>query len=164
MFSASLLMRALDYIAGISFLVALVAFPFTVYYFERKTIQSALVFGIPLIAFFCVCDGSQRYAQDRVLETLGAFGERSQISINATPASNPKDVLLALRALRSPSPHHSNPTKRIRVEIAEGSHHIALSLTRDSSNPREYWIFYPKYYITTYNEIGRVVTPVFDNY
>jgi len=157
-------MRALDYIAGISFLVALVAFPFAFYYFARKPIQCALVFGIPLITFFCVCDGSQRYARDRVLETLSAFSERPQVSINATPASNLKDVLLALRSLRPPSPHHSSPAKRISVEVAEGSHHIALSLARDSGNPREYWIFYPKYYITTYNEIGRVVTPLFDNY
>ena len=85
-------MRVLDYIAGIAFLVALVALPFTFYYFERKPIQSTLVFGIPLIILFCVCDGSQRYAQDRVLETLSAFSERSQTSINATPASNPKEV------------------------------------------------------------------------
>ena len=157
-------MRVLDYIAGVAFVVALVAFPFTVYYSQRKPIQSALVFGIPLLIVLCVCDGSRRYAQDRVLETLGAFGERSQTSINATLASNPKDVLLALRALRSPSPHHSSPTKRINVEISEGSHHIVLSLARDSSNPREYWVYYPKYYITRYNEIGRIVTPVFDNY
>jgi hypothetical protein len=66
--------------------------------------------------------------------------------------------------LRSPSPHHSNPTKRINVEISEGSHHIVLSLARDSSDPREYWVFYPKYYITRHNEIGRIVAPVFDSY
>jgi len=113
---------------------------------------------------FCVCDGSQRYAQDRVVETLGAFDERSQISINATPAPNPKDVLSALKTLRPLSAHHSSPTKRINVHISEGSHRIALSLARDSSDPREYWVFYPKYYITRYNEIGRIVTPVFDNY
>jgi hypothetical protein len=157
-------MRVLDYIAGVAFVAALVAFPFTVYYFQRKPIQSGLLFAIPLLIVACVCDGSQRYAKDRVLETLGAFGERSQISINATPAPNPKDVLLALRALRTPSPYHSSPTKRINVEISEGSHHIVLSLARDSGNPREYWVFYPKYYITRYNEIGRIVTPVFDNY
>ena len=79
------------------------------------------------------------------METLGAFDERSQISINATPAPNPKDVLLALKTLRPLSPHHSSPTKRINVEISEGSHHIALSLARDSGDPREYWVFYPKY-------------------
>ena len=157
-------MRVLDFIAGATFVMGLVAFPFTIYYFQRKPIQSVLVFGIPLTILSCICDGSQRYAQDRVLETLGAFGERAQTSINATPAPNPKDVLSALRTLRWLSPHHSGPTKRINVEISEGSHHIVLSLARDSGNPREYWVFYPKYYITRSHEIGRIVTPVFDNY
>ena len=162
--TANLLMRLLDYIAGAAFVVALVAFPFTVYYFQRKPLQSGLLFGIPLLIVACVCDGSRRYAQDRVLETLGAFDERSQISISTTPAPNPKDVLLALRASHWLSPHHSSPTKRINVEISDGSHHIVLSLARDSGDPREYWVFYPKYCITRYNEIGRIVTPVFDNY
>ena len=73
-------------------------------------------------------------------------------------------MLSALKTLRPLSAHHSSPTKRINVHISEGSHRIALSLARDSSDPREYWVFYPKYYITRYNEIGRIVTPVFDNY
>ena len=157
-------MRILDYIAGVAAVAALVALPFTFYYFHRRPLRSVLILGIPILVSFCVCDGSQRYAQDRVLETLGAFGERSQISVNGTPAPNPKDVLLALKTLRSLSPHHSSPAKRINVEISEGSHHIALSLARDSSDPREYWVFYPKYYVTRYNEIGRIVTPMFDNY
>jgi|SRR5664279_1663736 len=157
-------MRILDYIAGVAFVAALVALPFSFYYFLRQPIRSALLFGLPMILLFCVCDGSQRYARDRVLETLGAFDERSQISVNATRAPNPKDVLLALKTLRPLSAHHSSPTKRINVELAEGSHHIALSLARDSSDPREYWVFYPRYYITGYNEIGRIVTPAFDNY
>jgi hypothetical protein len=157
-------MRILDYIAGVAVVATLVALPFSFYYFPRQPIRSALLIGLPIILLFRVCDGSRRYAQDRVRETLDAFDERSQISINATPAPNPKDILLALKALRPLSAHHSSPTKRINVHISEGSHRIALSLARDSSDPREYWVFYPKYYITKNNEIGRIVTPVFDNY
>jgi hypothetical protein len=157
-------MRVLDFIFVTAFVAAVVAFPFTVYYFQRKPLQSGLVFGIPIIVSFCICDGSQRFARDQVLEKLDALGETYQISINATPAPNPKEVLSAFRALRWLSAHHSSPTKRINVEIADGSHHIVLSLARDSNNPREYWVFYPKYYITRHNKIGRIVTPVFDNY
>jgi hypothetical protein len=157
-------MRVLDFIFVSAFVTALVVFPFTIYYFHRKPIQSGLVFGIPLIISFCICDGSQRFAQDQVLEKLSGLGDISQISINATPASYPNDVLLALKTLRWLSPHHSNPVKRITVEVSDGSRHILLSLARDSGNPREYWVFYPKYYITRYNEIGRIVTPVFDKY
>jgi hypothetical protein len=68
-------MRLLDYIAGVGCVAALVAFPFTVYCFQRKPIQSGLLFGIPLLIVACVCGGSQRYAKDRILETLGAFDE-----------------------------------------------------------------------------------------
>ena len=157
-------MRILDYIAGVAAVAALVALPFSFYYFRSRPLRGILILGIPILISFCVCDGGQRYAQDRVLETLAAFDEQSQISINGTPPPNPKDVLLALKTLRSRSPHHSSPTKRINVEISEGSHHIALSIARDSSDPREYWVFYPKYYITRYKEIGRIVTPVFDKY
>lgn len=157
-------MRVLDFIFVTAFVAALVAFPFTVYYFHRQPIQSGLVFGIPIIISFCICEGSQRFAQDQVLEKLGALGETYQVSINATPAPNPKDVLSALKALRWLSPHHSSPTKRINVEVSDGSRHIFLSFARDSGNPREYWVFYPKYYITRHNEIGRIVTPVLDNY
>jgi hypothetical protein len=157
-------MRILDYMAGVAVVATFLALPFSFYYFRRRPIRSILILGIPILISFCICDGSQRYAKDRVFETLGPFDERSQISINGTPAPNPKDVLLALKTLRSLSPHHSSPTKRVTVEISDGSHNIALSLARDSSDPREYWVFYPKYYITKYKEIGRIVTPLFDNY
>jgi hypothetical protein len=41
---------------------------------------------------------------------------------------------------------------------------LLLWVCRDSDNPREYWVYYPKYLITTYNEVGRLVTPIFDGY
>ena len=37
-------------------------------------------------------------------------------------------------------------------------------LGRDSGYAQEYWVFYPKHRITSNNEIGRVTTPVFDEY
>jgi len=37
-------------------------------------------------------------------------------------------------------------------------------LGRDSGYAQECWVFYPKYRITSNNEIGRVTTPVFDEY
>lgn len=123
------------------------------------------MFAIPLLICFCADDGSRRYAHDRVLENLNALDENYQISINTTRASNPNEVLLALKTLHWLSPHHSSPRKRIQVEVSDGSHHhILLSLARDSGDPLEYWVFYPKYYITRHNEIGRIVTPVFDSY
>ncbi len=157
-------MRVLDFIFVTACVTALVALPFTFYFFHRKPIQSGLALGIPIIISFCISEGSQRFVQDRVLEKLGVLRDTYQVPINATPVSQPNDVLLALKTLRWLAPHHSNPVKRINVEVSDGSRHILLSLARDSGNPREYWVYYPKYYITRYNEIGRIVTPVFDQY
>jgi len=157
-------MRALDFITGTAFLMALVALPFSLCHFHRKPIPSVLIFGIPLLIAFGTCNTSQHFAQDEVLDKLDALDGRYQLSLNGTSVRNPDDILLALRNLRWLPAHHSNPTNRINVEISRDSCQIVLSLARDSGNPREYWVFYPKYYLTTYNEIGRIVTPVFDNY
>jgi hypothetical protein len=157
-------MRALDFIAVAAFVMALVAFPFSVYTLYRQPIRSALVFAIPLLVLLIASDTSQEIAQSKVLDEFDALGEKYQISINGTPTSNTNDVLLALKTLRWLPAHHSSPTKRINVEISDDSRRIVLSLARDSNNPREYWVFYPKHIITKHSKIGRIVTPVFDNY
>jgi hypothetical protein len=78
--------------------------------------------------------------------------------------SDPEQISAILKTLNWLPTHHSSPTKRISVEIFDDPRHIVLSLARDSGNPREYWVFYPKYRITASNEIGRIVTPLFDGY
>lgn len=154
----------LDIIVAAAAVTGLVALPFTFYYFHRKPIRSALLFGIPVLIGLAAGDTSQRLAQAEVRDTLDAFKREYQVLINGTSAPNPNDVLLALKKLRWLPAHHSHPTKRINVEIRQDSRHIVLSLARDSGNPREYWVFYPKYYITSHNEVGRIVTPLFDQH
>jgi hypothetical protein len=157
-------MRVLDFIAGAAFVTALVALPFSFYSFRSHTIRSILAFGIPALTVLCACWTSQEIAQAKILRKLDTLSEKYQISINAKPAPDPHEVLFALKTLRWLPDHHSNPTKRINVEISDYSRHIVLSVARDSGDPREYWVFYPKYAITARNEIGRIVTPVFDDY
>jgi hypothetical protein len=157
-------MKVLDFVAGAAFVTALIALPFSWYGLRRHTIRSLLVFGIPLLAFFCACSTSQEIAQGEVAKRLDTVSGKYQIYVNGTAAPNPKEVLMALKTLHWVSAHHSNPTKRISIEVSDDFGHIVLLLARDSGDPKEYWVFYPKYYITTYNEIGRIVTPVFDKY
>jgi hypothetical protein len=52
----------------------------------------------------------------------------------------------------------------IRVDIESEKGNLTLELGRDSGYAQEYWVFYPKYHVTSNNEIGRVTTPVFDDY
>ena len=130
-------MRTLDFITIAAFVASLVAFPFSIYYFRRKPIRSALLFGIPLILALGAGETSQRLAQAELLDTLDAFDREYQVFINGTSVPNADEVLLALKNLRWLPPHHSNPTKRIHVEIRKDSRHVVFSLARDSGNPQE---------------------------
>ena len=116
------------------------------------------------MVFLAASDTSQRIAQATVLDELDAFSEKSRISINGAPAPNPNEVLRAVKTLKWLRAHHSSPTKEFKVEVSDDSHQIVLWLARYSRNPREYWIFDPRNLVTRSNEIGRIVTPVFDSY
>jgi hypothetical protein len=154
----------LDFIVVAAVVASLVALPFSIYYFRRNPIRSALFFGAPLLVALGAGEASQRLGQAEVLDTLDAFDRDYQVFINGTSVPNANDVLLTLKNLRWLRPHHSDPTKRIQVEIRKDFRHAVLSLARDSGNPQEYWVFYPKYYVTSRNEVGRIVTPLFDQY
>ena len=68
--------------------------------------------------------------------------------------------------------HHSNPTKRLKIRISNHVPRLFLLLARDSGDPteywvfwpREYWVFNPKYRLTADHDIGRIKTHLFDTY
>jgi hypothetical protein len=107
---------------------------------------------------------SRDIARENVKARLQTFGDDSRVSINGDFVDNHKEVLSTLRGLEELPAHRSHPTKRISIEISDHNSQLVLSLGRDSSDPREYWIFYPKYLITENNEIGRIKTSLFDRY
>jgi hypothetical protein len=157
-------MRFLDTIACVGFIAALIALPFSFYYFRRAPIRSALFFATPLLVFMGAASTGQSLAHARVLETLGLCSPaNSTILVNGHEVSNSAEVLSTLKELRNLPAHHSSPTRRFSVDI-RGPKPLFLVLARDSGDPREYWVFYPTYMITRYNEIGRIRTSTFDAY
>ena len=98
------------------------------------------------------------------MRDLESFRANYQLAVNGKAAENSDQILTTLKTLRWISPHHSSPTRKITLEISDTSHRLVLWVCRDSGDPREYWIFYPKYLITAHNEVGRIVTPIFDAY
>jgi hypothetical protein len=157
-------MRLLDTIACVGFIAALIALPFSFYYFRRAPIRSALFFGVPLLVFMGTVSTSQSLARARVLDTLDLCSPKnSTVLVNGNEVSNSAEVLSTIRALRDLPAHHSSPSRRFRVDI-RGPQSLFLILARDSGDPREYWVFYPTYMITRYNEIGRIRTSTFDAY
>lgn len=126
-------------------------------------IKAILLFIVPIFVAMAAADTSQRIARDEILDMLDALKGDYYISINGRATEAPDEIVAALKKVDWLAAHHSSPTKRIIVEISDGSH-IVLELARDSNNPREYWVFYPKYYVTKSNEIGRIVTDLFNAY
>ncbi len=98
------------------------------------------------------------------MRALQSFAGDYHVIVNGKPAENPDEVLATLKSLHWIFPHHSSPGRTIGIEISDQSHRVSLWLSRDSGDPHEYWVFYPKYYITKRNEIGRIITSLFDAY
>jgi len=174
-------MKALDVIAYTGFGVAVIALPFFVYNWLvyvirraraepslrpeiRKPIRSILFFAIPVVVTLIVGETSKRIGQHQVMRTLESFRSNYQLRVNGNTVQNPEQTLATLKTLHWIFPHHSHPTRRIDVEVSDQSQHLLLWVCRDADDPREYWVFYPKYLVTAHNEVGRLVTPIFDGY
>ena len=167
-------MAVLDFVFLGAGLIALIALPFLVVTWSNYlgSLPQNRIFPIRSVAFFvggilvamCTASISQSLAQGSVLDSLNSCSpSECTVLINGRETSNRVEILNTLRQLRDLPAHHSSSTKTFTIDI-EGRTHLKLALSRDSGNPREYWIFYPKYWITRQNEIGRVVTPIFDGY
>jgi hypothetical protein len=161
--------RALDAIATFEFVAALVAFPIVIVMWFRRPdrgvpLCGAVVFAILIGTFMCTSSTSQSWGQVRVLDALDLCSAANcSVLINGREVPDAGEVLNTLKELHDLPAHHSSPGKRFSIAV-RGSAEVSLVLARDSGDPREYWVFYPKYWITRNNEIGRLKTAVFDAY
>ncbi|HKP36510.1 MAG TPA: hypothetical protein VJT71_06600 [Pyrinomonadaceae bacterium] len=149
----------LDAVFVIAGITAVVTAPFLF----TRWLTPKFVFGIATIVALLVGASSTSIAQFQVQRLLQSAPSDSKVLVNGVPAQNAPEMLKTLKELRDLPAHHSSPGHQISVDIY-GSSHIRLLLARDSSNPREYWVLYPKHFITRSNEIGRIITPLFDAY
>ena len=166
-------MSVLDLVFIAAGLTALIALPLLVVTWSKYlgSLPQNRVFPLRSVAFFaggvitgmCTAFASQSLAQDSVLRALRLCPSNSTIEIDGREVANPAEVLNTLKQLRDLPAHHSSPTKTFAIDI-HGPTDLILALSRDSDNPREYWVFCPKYWITRHNEIGRIITPIFDAY
>ena len=86
------------------------------------------------------------------------------VRINGAVVDHPAEILSALSSLHVARAHHSHPTHQLTVEVVLPQETLRLILARDSDRPHEYWVYSPNYWSTSNNEIGRIVSPVFDSY
>lgn len=86
------------------------------------------------------------------------------VAVDGRPASNPAQVLTALRGVSAKPAHHSHPIAAIPVVLRRDGVDTTLLLSRDSDNPREYWVDIPRSLVEPSDGLGRVETAAFDAY
>ena len=128
------------------------------------SIRNTIWFGASVMAGLALTQIVSSSSRSRALAFLDTLPQQRTVLINGNTVSNPDELLAILKTLRPAIPHHSHPTKRIRIEVKTANDDLVLELGRDSDRPEEYWVFYPRYPVTTYSEIGRISTPVFSGF
>jgi hypothetical protein len=103
-------------------------------------IKSVSFFLISCLVLILVASVMTTYARHDTLEFIKNLSGKYSVSVNDQEVGDSVKVISALREISSYWPHHSHPTKRIRVLIRSDSRAMALELGRDSDNPQEYWV------------------------
>ena len=130
----------------------------------KVPIKSVLFFGVPIVIAISIAEFVQWRSRVETLNFLRNLSGNYTVYVNSRRPTDADAIIAALKTSAPVMGHHSSPTKPINVDIQTPNGALSLVLRRDSSYAQEYWVFYPKYRITSNNEIGRVTTPLFDNY
>jgi len=111
-----------------------------------------------------VSDLTTLTARDKVKSYLNELSSDVKVSVNGQLVENPNEVITELRKVAPLTAHGSHDTIRVPIEITDHNETLLIELGRDSTNVQEYWVFYPKHRYTSKNEIGRIITDIFDDY
>jgi len=130
----------------------------------KLPVKSMGFFVVPIIIAIAISEIVAARSRTEALNFLRDLSGNYTVYVNSRPANNPDAIIATLKTTAPRMAHHSSPTKMIHVDIQTNNGALSLVLGRDSGYAQEYWVFYPKYRITSNNEVGRVRTPLFDDY
>jgi hypothetical protein len=171
--------KPLDFVYVVAILSAVGAAPFLMVswsnYLGRRPedrlfpLKSTLFFVVPVLVGLFAAGISTLIAQCEVEDFLASVSDRYTISIDGHLTQNRQQVLDALKQFTNLPAHHSSPTRELHVDISDPPRHLQLSVTRDSSDPHEYWVFAPSpsklaSRAAMKKDIGHIRTTVFDEY
>lgn len=94
----------------------------------------------------------------RLREEVKSFVDQdeSTITIGGLHPTEAEPLLRAIDEVTTIPAHHSHPESCVDVLVNNGSDSLALALGQDSQDPEEFWVFFPKYFFTSENNIGTV--------
>jgi hypothetical protein len=130
----------------------------------KVPIKSVIFFAGPIIVLSVIAPAVSWRARIETLTFLQDLSGKYEVYVDSHLSRDPDKIVAALKTVTPKLGHHSHPTKMIRVDIQSDKGRLTLVLGRDSGYGQEYWVFYPKYRITSENEIGRVTTALLDEY
>jgi hypothetical protein len=131
---------------------------------SRTPIKSILFFVTPIATAMVLAEIIAIHARSDTLRILGGLSSTPTLVIDGHDVKSPERILSALKEMQVRLGHHSHPTTRIAIVVRTNDEDLSLILGRDSENPIEYWIYYPKYGVTSDNEIGRIFTDALQSY
>ncbi len=131
---------------------------------NKMPVKSVLFFVAPIVIAIAIAEIVTARSRVEALNFLRDVSGNYKVYVNSQVPRDPDGIVSALKTTAPELAHHSHPTKTIRVDIETDKGTLTLQLGRDSGYAQEYWVFYPKYRITSNNEIGRMTTPLFDEY
>jgi len=108
--------------------------------------------------------GMKSTARAEVKAFLNNDSANVRVYIEGKHIENTDQVITELKKIAPLKHQHTRTIKNINIEITIHGETLRLVLGRDSRNNRKYWIFYPKYNYTSSNDIGRIITNLFDEY
>jgi hypothetical protein len=170
---------ALDFVSVIAILAAVIAAPFMLIAWLKNMgrpkeervlpLKSTLFFVVPILVGMLAEGISTYIAQYRVAEFLDSLSPQYSILIDSKVVPNRSEILDALRHVGDLPAHHSHPTRIFNVTISDPPRQLLLWVARDSSDPHEYWVFFPSpsklaFRAKLKTDIGHVRTTVFDGY
>jgi hypothetical protein len=134
---------------------------------RHKTIVAMIVGGGIILVMMMLTSIMTARARHDLLNFLDETNGPFTLSVQGRDVREVQaDSLIGLlRAVRPMAAHHSHPTGLVAIRIINLSGRaMNLALGRDSGRRREYWVFQTDYATTSNNELGRVVTPLLDDF
>lgn len=122
----------------------------------------AVAIFVGVIAFEFALTSLYGYEARAEITAFCAGGVES-VTVNGKQFAPADGLIARIVAPRHPWGHHSHPAQTLRVRLTSAKGVLDLGLGRDSDDPHDYWLFYPRYSVTRYDEVGHVFTDRLDN-
>jgi hypothetical protein len=132
--------------------------------FKGFPYKTVLAFAVPILLIFLLSSIMTSIIRNDINNFLSSIPTDASITIDGKAVQDAGSVISALKQIAPLAAHHSHPESIVCITITAKGQTLRLNLGRDSERSNEYWVFYPQYRNTSNNEIGRIITKLFDSY